>query len=70
MSHLMPQRQRDNDYYFQFILDLDDPRIDLTEWEVEFVEKMLHYFPEVLSDKQKAVIQAMAQRYLGEDVEI
>lgn len=65
----MPQKQRDNDYYFQYVLALDDPRLELDKYEINFVESMLTYFPEVLSENQIHFIRKTVKKYLGEEVE-
>ncbi len=58
----------DNDRFFDVCLDLDDPRIDITGWETDFLENILTRFPENLSEKQKVIIRRMAKQYLGEDI--
>jgi hypothetical protein len=60
---------REVDYYYQYVVALDDPRLDLTDYEIGFIEKMLTYFPETLSEKQIGLIRRMAKQYLGEDVD-
>ena len=56
----------ENERYFQILLDVDDDRIDLNSWEVDFVERLLTYFPDRLTEKQINVIKKIAFKYLGE----
>ena len=68
----MPRRlsplKRDNDYYLQFVLTLDDPRIEMNDKDIDFLESLLTYYPDPLSPKQITWITDMAWRYLGEAI--
>ena len=56
------------EYYLQFLISLDDERIDVTSFEADFLESLLRWLPEKLSPKQVAVIRSMTKRYLGENI--
>ena len=60
--------REDNERFFDVCLDLDNPRIDISDWECEFLDNILTRFPENLSEKQRDVIRSMAKRYLGEEI--
>ena len=57
----------DRERYLEILEDIDSGDYDVTEWEAEFIESLLKNRPYALSDRQAAVIQRMALKYLGEE---
>lgn len=52
--------------YLDVCVTLDDPRIDVSSWEADFLETILRYVPDELSGPRKEIIRRMALKYLGE----
>ncbi len=52
--------------YLSVAVTLDDPRLDVTSWEADFLESLLRWLPDELSPKQMQIIERMAFKYLGE----
>jgi hypothetical protein len=53
------------DYYRKLEL-IDQSGTEVSKWEANFLEHLLHDRPGYLSVKQKSVIDDMAEKYLNE----
>lgn len=60
----------DREGYLDVLEDIDSGDYDVTEWEADFIESLLKTRPYALSDRQAAVIQRMALKYLGEELSL
>jgi hypothetical protein len=60
----------DREHYLDVLEDLDSGDYDVSGWEAEFIENILKHRPYALSDRQAAVIQRMALKYLGEELSL
>ena len=58
----------DAEHYLDVLEDIDSGDYDVSEWEAEFIESLLKNRPYRLSERQEAVVQRMALKYLGEDL--
>ena len=57
------------DLYLSYVEALDAAEAEVTDWEADFLESLLRRRPRFLSDRQRAIIDAMAERYLHRSVE-
>ncbi len=53
-----------NERYWDLVEQLDSMGVEVSEWEAKFLESILYKGNGYLSDKQKAVVEDMAKRYL------
>jgi hypothetical protein len=57
-----------DDDYLHYLEEIDAGNHEVTKWEADFIESMLSKRPQQLSERQKAVIRHMIERYIKETI--